>query len=150
MDIIGVFILCFVLLGVAFGFLGAWARKHEKIKLMRGMLWGFIVFLVCFDFPLWSEPFPLQWQSLFTTVSGFGAIAAGLYGVYGEDRGPFLYPRMLLAVILGMVCRYFFEFGEVSNTYNFTPFNIIVYLLVIPVYMLLVYEFADQKKKMQE
>ncbi len=138
------------MLGLIFGLLAVWAKKRGKRNMVRWMLWGFLVFLVCFDFPLWSDRFPMQWYSLFTTVSGFGVIAAGLQGLYGEDRGPFLYPRIVLAVILGMVCRYFLEFGEVSNTYNFTLFNIIIYLLVIPVYMLLVYEFTDRKKKTEE
>ena len=79
-------------------------------------------------------------------ASAYGVIAAGLYSTYGEDRGPFLYPRILLFTGIGMLCRYIMEFGEVSNTYHFTIFNIVVYLFVIPVYTLLVYEFVDRKK----
>lgn len=31
-------------------------------------------------------------------------------------------------VVLGMVFRYLLEFGEVSNTYNFTPPNVLVHV----------------------
>ena len=33
-------------------------------------------------------------------------------------------------ILLGMLCRYFLEFGEVSNTYNFTIPNIILHISV--------------------
>ena len=35
-----------------------------------------------------------------------------------------------LYVFVGMGCRYLLEFGEVSNTYNFTAPNIIVHVLL--------------------
>ena len=31
-------------------------------------------------------------------------------------------------VLLGMLCRYFLEWGEVSNTYNFTTPNILLHI----------------------
>ena len=34
-------------------------------------------------------------------------------------------------IIAGMICRYFLEFGEVSNTYNFTLPNIAIHIVVI-------------------
>ena len=32
--------------------------------------------------------------------------------------------------VAGMIARYLLEFGEISNTYNFTVFNIVFYLLM--------------------
>lgn len=139
------FILVLVLMSIAIFFLAKWAGKNNKADILRRMLWGFWIFLTCFNFPLWSEKFPLKWSDILTFVSTFGILAVGLYGVYGEDRGPFLYPRMLLCTMIGMLCCYFLEFGEVSNTYNFTLLNIVVYLFVVPVYTLLVYEFCDKR-----
>ncbi|MBQ2412747.1 MAG: hypothetical protein II313_04915 [Anaerotignum sp.] len=92
----------------------------------------------------------MKWHNIITFVSTYGIIAAGLYGVYGEDRGPSLYPRMVFFTISGMICRYFLEFGEVSNTYNFTLFNIVVYLFIVPVFTLLAYEFMDKAKYKKE
>ena len=77
-------------------------------------------------------------------------VALCLYAAYGEDRGPFLFPRLVLFTALGLLCRYLMEFGEVSNTYNFTIFNIVVYLLAAPVVTLLVYEFSDKAKYKKE
>ena len=128
------------------GFLAGWAGKNNRSDIMKKLIWAFWIFLTCFGFPLWSERFPLEWHDIFTFISTFGFLGVGLYGVYGEDRGPSLYPRMVLFTIIGMGCRYFLEFGEVSNTYNFTLFNIVVYLLIVPVFTLLAYEFADKAK----
>lgn len=36
-----------------------------------------------------------------------------------------------LYILAGMGCRYLLEFGEVSNTYNFTVPNMIVHVLLI-------------------
>ena len=143
-------IIAIALLGVGAGFLAGWAKKNNCMDIMGKLIWLFWVFLTCFSFPLWSERFPLKWHDVITFVSTYGIIAAGLYGVYGEDRGLSLYPRMLLFTVVGMICRYFLEFGEVSNTYNFTLFNIVVYLFVVPVFTLLAYEFADKAKEKRE
>ena len=35
--------------------------------------------------------------------------------------------------ILGMIARYFLEYGEVSNTYNFTLKNIVIHIVIMMV-----------------
>ena len=140
------FIGVIALLGVGAGFLAGWAKKNDRKDIMGKIIWVFWIFITCFSFPLWNERFPLEWHDVFTFVSTYGILAAGLYAIYGEDRGPSLYPRMVLFTVIGMICRYFLEFGEVSNTYNFTLFNIVVYLFVVPVFTLLAYEFVDRSK----
>ena len=134
------------LLGIGAGFLAGWTRKNDCLDILGKIIWGFWIFLTCFNFPLWSERFPLKWHDVFTFISTYGIIATGLYGVYGEDRGPGLYPKMIIFTVIGMLCRYFLEFGEVSNTYNFTVFNIVVYLFIVPIFTLLFYEFLDKVK----
>ena len=49
--------------------------------------------------------------------------------------------------ILGMVARYLLEYGEVSNTYNFTIKNIVVHIVIM---MLLSMIFWIQAKKQPE
>ena len=51
----------------------------------------------------------------------------------------------LLASLLGMGCRYLLEFGETSNTYNFTMPNIVVHLLVVNAFCLASWYFAVRK-----
>lgn len=33
--------------------------------------------------------------------------------------------------IMGMVSRYFLEYGEVSNTYNFTPKKVVIHMIIM-------------------
>lgn len=51
----------------------------------------------------------------------------------------FVYTVSFALTVLGMVCRYVLEYGEVSNTMNFTQFNIVSYLVVIPIFTVVVY-----------
>ena len=44
---------------------------------------------------------------------------------------PMLMAFNSLYILVGMGCRYLLEFGEVSNTYNFTVPNMIVHVLLI-------------------
>lgn len=48
---------------------------------------------------------------------------------------------------LGMIARYFLEYGEVSNTYNFTLKNIVIHIVIM---MLLSMMFWMQTKKKAE
>ena len=49
--------------------------------------------------------------------------------------------------IMGMVVRYFLEYGEVSNTYNFTPKNIVLHTVIM---LLLSTIFWMQTKRKSE
>jgi len=44
----------------------------------------------------------------------------------------------------------FLEFGEVSNSYNFTLFNTVLYLAVIPIYTVLAYDLLVRKLKKKD
>ena len=147
---IGLFVIVIILLGVAVGVLAGWAKKKEKKGLLKGIFWGFVVFFACFNFPIGSEKFPAEWHDYIRFFYCYAMTALGLHAVYGEDRGPSLYPRLVLFTALGMGCRYLMEFGEFSNTYNFTLFNIVVYLFAAPIVTLLVYEFSDKAKRKEE
>lgn len=41
--------------------------------------------------------------------------------------------------IIGLGLRYLIEYGEVSNVRNFIPINIALYVIIIPVYCMIVY-----------
>lgn len=47
--------------------------------------------------------------------------------------------------IIGMICRYLIEYGEVSNTINFTLMNIIIFLIAIPSLVTISYMFTKLK-----
>ena len=93
---------------------------------------GYIIFAGCFVFPIRSEPFPLDFSGVYLLASSYGVIALASAGIFGPGRGKKVYITTFLLTAIGMGCRYLLEFGEVSNTYNFTFFNIVSYLALIP------------------
>lgn len=104
---------------------------HPQIP--KILILGYIVFAGCFAFPIRSEPFPLNFPKVYLLVVSYGVIASALAGIWGPDKGRNVYIVTFLLTMAGMGCRYLLEFGEVSNTYNFTLFNIISYLIIIPI-----------------
>jgi hypothetical protein len=49
--------------------------------------------------------------------------------------------------VLGMSIRFLMEYGEVSNTYNFTPLNILLFMIGVPLFVTVVYVvFAKLRK----
>lgn len=111
--------------------------RFEKLSgahsgLPRVLLMGYIIFAGCFVFPIRSEPFPLDFSGVYLLASSYGVIALASAGIFGPGRGKKVYITTFLLTAIGMGCRYLLEFGEVSNTYNFTFFNIVSYLALIP------------------
>ena len=58
-----------------------------------------------------------------------------------------VYFATLFLTAAGMGCRYLLEFGEVSNTYNFTLFNGISYLALIPAGTAMAYHWMARALK---
>lgn len=119
-----------VCLGVKSGRLQKLSAIHSSLP--KALLLGYIIFAGCFVFPIRSKPFPLDFSGLHVLVSSYGVIALASAGIFGPDRGKKVYITTFLLTAVGMGCRYLLEFGEVSNTYNFTLFNIVSYLALIP------------------
>lgn len=103
---------------------------------------GYIVFAGCFTFPLWSSEFPLDLMKVYLVIASYGIIALGLSGVYGAKKEKIIYFQTFILTVVGLLCRYFLEFGEHSNTYNFTLFNVILYILIIPIFTMITYHFT--------
>ena len=109
-----------------------WFQNH-KLSAAAFILLTF-VFLACCAFPFYNltKPFSgaLTFTNLFVNFSVYGYIGAFM-ARFQPHAGIRKVVLMNLAVILGgMLCRWLLEFGEVSNTYNFTPSNIALHLLV--------------------
>lgn len=119
-----------VYFGVKSGRLQYFFEKHSQLPGI--LLMGYIIFAGCFVFPIRIEPFPLDFSGVYLLVSSYGVIALASAGIFGPGRGRKVYITTFLLAAIGMGCRYLLEFGEVSNTYNFTLFNIVSYLALIP------------------
>lgn len=108
-------------------------------KAFQLFILGYIVFAGCFVFPLWSERFPLHLVKVYLVVASYGIIALALAGIWGSKKEKPVYFFTVGLTIIGMLCRYLLEFGEHSNTYNFTLLNIVLYILIVPVFTVIAY-----------
>jgi hypothetical protein len=116
--------------------------KHPRIP--KGILLGYIVFAGCFGFPFGTSRFPFDLLKAYSLIVSYGCIGLGFGGIYGKGKEKFVYLANLLLTGIGLICRYLLEFGEVSNTMNFTQWNVISYLAIIPVFTLLSYYLLGQ------
>ena len=98
-------------------------------------------------FPIRSEPFPLDFQGVYLLAASYGVIALAFAGICGPDRERMVYIMTFVLTSIGMVCQFLLEFDEVSNTYNFTLFNIISYLLIIPIGTTIAYRLMAGRLK---
>lgn len=109
-----------------------WFQNHKR-SASAFILLSFVL-LACCAFPFYNltKPFSgaLAFTNLFVNVSVYGYMGAFMARLQPHARtGKVL--LMILSVILGgMLCRWLLEYGEVSNTYNFTAANIALHLLV--------------------
>ena len=138
-----VFFAVIVFLGARSGKLQLFFKVHPRIP--KILVLGYIVFAGCFVFPIRSEPFPLDFQGVYLLAASYGVIALAFAGIWGPDRERMVYIVTFILTVIGMLCRYLLEFGEVSNTYNFTLFNIVSYLVIIPVGTTIFYRFMGRR-----
>ena len=107
-------------------------RKHPVFT--RTLVLGYTAFLCCLFFPLGSSP-PLH------RVILFGLMVLCLVEAYGPGRERGVFFRVLAAAAAGLLGRYLLEYGEVSNTRNFTAENVLFFLLTVPAGMTAAYHF---------
>ena len=112
---------------------------------LKLLIWGYIIFNACFSFPISSERFPLDFSKAYLLLTSYGVIALSFAGVYREKKHFSVLLQTFILCVSGLICRYFLEFGEVSNSYNFTLRNIILYLVAMPAYTVLAYSLLDRK-----
>lgn len=65
--------------------------------------------------------------------------------IFTERSAIFLYAFNVLLVLSGLFCRYLLEFGEISNTYNFTMGNVLFQVVVLAAVSTIVC-FLERKK----
>lgn len=114
----------------------------ENFHINRRIQWGLVLFYIVFEscagFPLWNEITPPA-EKVPLLLVAFGFAGGMLAGMLPEPRTV----RVLLVtagfVGVGMAARYLLEFGEVSNTMNFTPGRTILFLAAVPCYATAVY-----------
>lgn len=113
------------------------AQKHKRF------LWPLVLFYSafhgCFTFPFSNEMFPFDFTKAILIIFGYGIMGILYVGLFDQEREIAVLMLTLFLTIIGLVFRYLLEFGEVSNTINFIPVNIVLFLVLIPIYSTLVY-----------
>jgi len=112
-------------------------QNHPQVP--KVFVLGYIIFAGCFIFPFGNERFPFDFMKAYLVIASYGIIGLGFAGIFGMHKEKFVYKASFVLTVLGMICRYFLEYGEVSNTMNFTQFNIVSYLIVIPIFTVVAY-----------
>jgi len=124
-------------------------NEHKKLLCIMGLL--FIVGLECCVFPVGNLTLG---GGITIGIINFAA-AIGIGKCVGDIEAAML-PKAtwiwilflnFVITIMGMVARYFLEYGEVSNTYNFTLKNIVVHVVIM---LLLSMTFWMQAKRKAE
>lgn len=114
-------------------------QKHKKITWV--VVVSYIVFNGCFIFPFSNELFPFNYEKGLIVMIGYGIIGLCFALLLEKRKGVKVFILTFLFTILGMICRYFLEYGEISNTRNFIPVNIILFVVIIPTLCTTIYWF---------
>lgn len=114
-------------------------QDHPKVA--KGFIFGYIIFAASFIFPFANELYPFDLLKVYLVVVFYGIIGIGLVGIYGIHKEKSVYTVTLIFTALGMILKYILNYGEVSNTMNFTAINIISYLIVIPLVTVFAYHY---------
>lgn len=109
---------------------------REKIQRRKELWWVLIlvytVFSGCFSFPLRMPGDMFGWSTVFIPVFSWLLLGVLYVGLLRKGAGKVALLTLLFTAI-GMGARYLLEYGEVSNTTNFTLLNIALYLVLAPV-----------------
>lgn len=109
---------------------GKTARTRKPLSYI--LAFGIIILFNCFGFPVYNlnKAWPLSIQAEYVFMGASCAVFSGgmLAGLFPKRRCRFI--ALLTAALAcgGLACRFLLEFGEASNTYNFTFPNILLHL----------------------
>ena len=125
-------------------------QSHRKTGI--AIFWIVAVFFGCFCFPfinitkvLGDTEKQISIINLFICVLAYAEVGL-LSGYLFEKKNIGIVLLINVAhIIAGMICRYFLEFGEVSNTYNFTLPNIVFHIVIISCVCLCSYLHAKKQ-----
>lgn len=126
----------------------AYVQKHRSISYVLGI--DFLVFINCCGFPILnlSKEWPLMMTATQIYIVFAGALFSGaiLAGLFPKKRFAAVAAVDCAAIVIGLVCRYLLEFGEVSNTYNFTIPNTLLHIGIFLFLSMLVWLTAEGKR----
>jgi len=123
-------------------------QRHRAFFCIFGFI--FIVFINCSAFPFYnlnkSWPFMITASKAYIVVLGAWACGVMLSASFSGKGLTFISSALAASASAGLICRYLLEFGEVSNTYNFTCPNIFLHLLIFNAVALLGWLWTSKRE----
>lgn len=127
-------------------------QAHRKMAC--GIVFGFMIFFSCFSFPFinFTRDFPayIKISTIAVTFGAFIYMGIAEANVFTESTFGKIFFMNLVLVVAGMGARYLLEFGEVSNTYNFTVLNSMVHIFVTVVLTTITWYYLYSNKICKE
>ena len=130
-------------------------KTNRKVIILTTLILG--IFFNCFLFPVYNfthgTTHGWRWHGVFIPLAAFFELGILLAGAFPYKKGfvgktiPTLVGVNCIHILVGMGCRYLLEFGEVSNTYNFTAPNMIIHILTVLVFCLASWGFAVTQRQ---
>lgn len=116
---------------------------HKRRKSATVIIYGYIIFISCFVFPILptniqSYPDLLVWLVRLQVMAVYFYVAHALYGLY-KERSLFVFCSTFIFNSIGLLCRVLLEWGESSMVRDLIPFNVGIHLLLIPIFITIVY-----------
>ena len=109
----------------------------------------FAIFFGCFSFPVlnFSEDAPdiSPWLHILVFLMAYSEMGTFMGYLFHSKSFVFIILLNILHLCVGLICRYLLEFGEVSNTYNFTVPNIITHLLFVEIFCTAIWYYTSKK-----
>ena len=121
--------------------------EHRKVFSIIDAI--FLIFIGCFAFPVYNfskdAPEISRWINVFVALTAYYEIGV-MQGALFESKGfgKSIYTTVSMTM-LGLLCRFYLEYGEVSNTWNFIWPNITLHLFVAVVVTLGGQEINERK-----
>jgi len=111
-------------------------QSHRKIGIT--LFWVVAIFFGCFCFPfinftkiLSDTQKQISIINLFLCLVAYAEVGLLSGYIFDKKKIGIVLVINVAHIITGMICRYFLEFGEVSNIYNFTLPNIAIHIVAI-------------------
>lgn len=125
--------------------------KNDK-KLAITSIFLFTAFITCCMFPFLNltKEIPIRmevinWIVIVVSIMSYHSIGQTEVKLLPNRSTILIILFNLIATIVGMVCRFILEFGEISNTYNFTIPNIVLQIIVAVVFSSVTWLFSKKR-----
>lgn len=102
------------------------------------------IFVGCAAFPLFPQ-YTGYSNIILHSANAVYLTPLMLAALLGKGKAIKAYSVSFISLLIGMICRYFIEFGEVSNSVNFTVINIVSFLAILPLVYMATYYLYSKK-----